>query len=261
MSNKMPQLKPSKNAIRQDFPKKVTQQIAQTAMYICAKCLCLTGYSTSEGKARAIAEAAHMTAASANGPRGDPSRSKDYLRSAENGIWLCKKCHSLIDDDPAAYPEKALGKLKTDHEDVIRRIVGKDLEAALLDLRNHKRYYDETREFISFLESKRVLYELMDNEFPPRVLDSLELIRERLVQTRAKVNSNSDLTLALNQLQKAINSFLRDIGKDTDLRELRCNGEDPKWVRFSSELVKLRNGIIIIVKVLSGNADYKLTWL
>jgi hypothetical protein len=151
--------------------------------------------------------------------------------------------------------------LKVNHEDVIRRIVGKDLEAALLDLRNHKRYHEETREFVSFLENKRVLYEGMDFECPPRVLESLELIRERLIQTRAKVNPDTHLFAALNQLQKAIHTFLRNIGKDTDLRELRCDWSDPLWQAFVSELHKLRNGMIIIIKILSGNADYKLTWL
>lgn len=150
--------------------------------------------------------------------------------------------------------------MKTDHEDVIRRIVGEDLEAALLDLRNHKRYHDETREFVSFLENKRVLYEGMDHEFPPRVLDSLELIRQRLIETRARVNPDTELFTALNQLQKAINNFLRDIGKNTDLKSLQCDSTDPEWQRFSAELLKLRRGIIIIVKILSGNADYKLTW-
>lgn len=184
-----------------------------------------------------------------------------YLKSAANGIWLCRVCHTIVDDDPTRFDEARLKKMKTDHEEVIRRIVGKDLEAALIDLRNHKRYHDETRDFVSFLENKRVLYEGMDNEFPPRVLDSLELIRERLIQTRAKVNPDTDLFIALNRLQKAIDTFLRDIGKETDLRALRCDSNDPKWRRFSSELSKLRNGIVIITKVLSGNADYKLSWI
>ena len=67
--------------------------------------------------------------------------------------------------------------------------------------------------------------------------------------------------MALNQLQNAIRGFLRDIGKDTDLESLRCDGNDPAWCKFASELAKLRNGMIIIIKVLSGNAEYKLTWL
>ena len=120
-------------------------------MYICARCLCLTGYGTSEGKARTIAEGAHIHAASKKGPRPKPGASAESLTFAANGIWLCRVCHKEIDDDPKRFDENILKKLKSDHEEVIRRIVGKDLEAALLDLRNHKRYHDETREFVSFL--------------------------------------------------------------------------------------------------------------
>jgi hypothetical protein len=246
--------------MREDFPVSVVRAIAQKAMYICARCLCLTGYSTTEGKARTIAEGAHINAASKKGPRASPKLTAKYLKSAANGIWLCKVCHKVIDDDPSRFDLDTLKRMKTDHEEVIRRIVGKDLEAALLDLRNRKRYHGETQEFVSFLENKRVLYEGMDHESPPRVLESLALIRERLIQTRAKVNPETELFMALNQLQKAIDNFLREIGKDTDLKSLRCDSSDPAWRQFSAELVKLRNGMIIIIKVLSGNADYKLTW-
>ncbi len=246
--------------MREDFSPRTIREIAQKAMYICARCLCLTGYGTSEGKARTIADAAHMKAASGKGPRAGSTVTPRQLKSAANGIWLCKVCHKIIDDDPTYFDESRLRSMKTAHEDVIRRIVGKDLETALLNLRNHRQYHNETREFVSFLENKRVLYEGMDQEFPPRVLDSLALIRERLIQTRARVNPGTELSLALNQLQKAIDSFLRQIGKDIDQKTLQCNSADPNWQIFAAELSKLRAGIVIIIKILAGNADYKLTW-
>lgn len=228
---------------------------------IHAHIVCVTGYATSDGKPRAIADASHIRAASKGGPRGTSSITSKKLSSADNGIWLCKVCHSEVDNDPARFDVDLLRKMKADHEEVIRRIVGKDLEAALLDLRNHKRYHDEAREFISYIENKRVMYEGLDHEDPLRVLESLGIIRERIIQTRAKVNPDSHLFTALYQMQKVIDNFLRDIGKDTDLRTLRCSGDDPVWSRFADELVKLRSGMIIICKVLAGDADYKHTWL
>ena len=150
---------------------------------------------------------------------------------------------------------------KKQHDKLIRRIVGKDLESALLDLRNHKRYHEEARELVSFLENKRVMYEGMDHEFPSRVLDSLELIRGRLIQTRSRINPDTDLFVALNKLQGAIDSFLRNIGNDTDIRTLRCDSNDPKWRRFSDELLALRKGIAIIMKVVACDAGYTLSWV
>ena len=248
-----------------DFSPAVRKEIAQKAMYICANpnCLCLTGYTTREGKPRSIAEGAHILPSAKKGPRsGNIAKHQNIgLESAGNGIWLCTVCHKKVDDDPDHYTVELLISWKKDHEELIRRLVGKDLEAALLELRDTKRYHQETREFVSFLEDRRVLYEGLDMEFPPRVLDSLNLIRERLTQTRSRINPDTPLFSALTSLQKAISEFLQSIGKDTDLTTLRCDSNDPKWRNFAEELQKLRSKIIVIVKVISGDADYTLCWL
>ncbi|MBC7785305.1 MAG: hypothetical protein H7144_15845 [Burkholderiales bacterium] len=244
-----------------DFPEKVSRVIAQRAMFICSSpdCYRLTGYGTTDGKVRSVAEAAHMIAASTRGPRAD--RSATVMRkAADNGIWLCKICHTKIDNDPVQYTLEMLREWKKAHEDVIRRIVGKDLEAALLSLKNARQYHQQSRELVSFLENKRVFYEAMDNERPSLVLDSLSLIRERLIAVRANVDPESNVFLAMNQLQRAIDTFLRDIGASTNMRTLKCNASDPNWRRFSKELLQFRAGMIIIIKVIAGNADYKLTW-
>jgi hypothetical protein len=73
---------------REDFPAKVVREIGKRAMYICAgpECFRLTGYGTSEGKARSIAEGAHIVAAGKKGPRANAKLSPDYVTSADNGI-------------------------------------------------------------------------------------------------------------------------------------------------------------------------------
>jgi hypothetical protein len=248
-----------------NFSPTVVKEIAQKAMYICANpsCLCFTGYSTSEGRPRSMAEGAHILPAGKKGPRSKAISAYPTvdLSSSANGIWLCNICHSKVDDDPASFSTEILFKWKEQHEEIVRRLAGKDLEAALLDLRNTKRYHQEVREFVSFLETKRVLYEGFDAEFPPRVLDSLNLIRERITRTRASINPDSDLFSTLNTLQQSVNNFLRLIDPSTDLNTLRCNSNDPAWRRFAAELAKLRAEITIILKVLSGDAQYKLTWV
>lgn len=251
-----------KQRARDNFPESIKKKIAQSAMYVCSNphCLRMTGYSTTEGRARSIAEAAHILPAGNAGPRIEELSNTRDTMSEKNGIWLCSICHKKIDDDPKFYTVETLHKWKDNHEVVIRKIVGKDLESALLDLRNHKNYHDETRELLSFLDNKRILYEGMDHEFPPRVLESLYLIRERVSQTRAKVNPDSKVFFALNKIQQEIDNFLRNIGPETDLKTLRCDSKDPNWNRFAEELQKLRSGIIIIMKVVAGDADYRLSW-
>ena len=247
--------------MRINFTPSVKKEIARRAMHICSNpdCLRFTVYSTTEENTRSIAEAAHINAASGQGPRAI-IMDEEKLKKAENGIWLCSICHTKVDNDACYYDEKRLRAWKVNHEDILRRIVGKDLESALLNLRNHKRYYDEARELVSYIESRRVLHEGLDMEFPPRVLESLNNIRERVSQTKAKINPDTSLFDALNKIQLAIDEFLRSIGPETNLKTLRCNSNDPVWVKFSEELSKLRCGIIIILKVVSSDVDYQLRW-
>ena len=247
---------------REEFNSSVREKLAREAMYICSSphCSRFTGYSTSTGKARTIAQAAHILPAGKSGPRAKNGSDSAYLKSKENGIWLCSICHKEIDDDPDRYPESLLHDWKLGHLDLLRRLVGKDVEAALLELRGHKRHHQEVREFLSFMDDRRVLFEGMDVEFPPRVLDSLEMMRVRVVSAKAQLAGNTEVFQALSQIQAAINEFLRTIGPATDLRTLKCDSRDPVWRKFSDELTRLRKAIIIILKVLAGDADYELTW-
>lgn len=56
--------------------------------------------------------AAHITAASADGPRYDPSLTPKERRSPENGIWLCQSCAKLVDNDPIRYGVEILHQWK-----------------------------------------------------------------------------------------------------------------------------------------------------
>lgn len=140
--------------MRVEFNNSIKQEIARRAMHLCTnpECLRFTIYSTTEKNARSLAQAAHINAASEDGPRAK-AIDKEFLESADNGIWLCSGCHKKVDDDPSYYTVEMLNIWKCDHEDILRRIVGKDLEAVILDLQNNKRYHQEAKEFVSFVES------------------------------------------------------------------------------------------------------------
>jgi hypothetical protein len=248
-----------------DFSDTVVREIGQSAMLICQNptCLCFTGYSSVEGRPRRIAEAAHVLPSGSKGPRASaaPAYSQIDPASSGNGLWLCRNCHSEIDGDPSRFPATELFEWKKKHQDLVSRIVGRDLEAALLNLRNDKRYHQEVRDLLSFFDSRRVLYEGMDAEFPPRVLESLDIIRARLVQTRAAINPDSDLFPVIYSLQAAVDRLLRNIGASTDLRLLHCDSRDPKWRKFCDELRKFRDEVSVILRVLAGNSGYKLTYV
>jgi ribosomal protein L37AE/L43A/(2Fe-2S) ferredoxin len=248
---------------RINFTRTTAEKIGRSAMFICASpaCLRFTGYETTEGKPRALAEAAHIAPAGKNGPRSEEAEKTADLKGVANGIWLCLTCHQKIDDDPKAYPTEMLKDWKVKQASIVRRIVGKDLEAAILALGKDRQHHQECQDFVSFLESRRVLYEGMDHENPPRVLDSLMLIRERVSQTRARLSPDNYAFDALHRIQAVIDQFFRNIGPATDLKTLRCDSSDKKWKKFASELEDLRTGIIIIMKIIAQDADYKLTWV
>lgn len=56
-----------------------------------------------------IGVAAHITAASPDGPRYDECLSQSERKGIRNGIWLCQNCAKLIDNDPNYY---SIAKLK-----------------------------------------------------------------------------------------------------------------------------------------------------
>lgn len=80
-------------------------------------CRCLTsGPNFHEEKVTTIGIAAHITAASGNGPRYNPLLDSKERQHISNGIWLCATCATLIDKDEKSYPIGLLQKWKIDAE-------------------------------------------------------------------------------------------------------------------------------------------------
>ena len=92
--------------MRDDFPLGTKELLAKRVAYRCSNPGCrqvTSGPQEDPTKVVNIGVAAHVTAASADGPRFDPSLTPDKRRSAENGIWLCQSCAKLVDNDPIHY--------------------------------------------------------------------------------------------------------------------------------------------------------------
>ncbi|WP_371371006.1 hypothetical protein [Sporomusa aerivorans] len=73
-----------------------------------------------------IGVAAHISAASLNGPRYDSRLTPEERKSIDNGIWLCQNCAKLIDNDPVFYSTSILFEWKHLSE-----------KAALLEIQNN----------------------------------------------------------------------------------------------------------------------------
>lgn len=90
-----------------DFPTPVKELLAKRVAQRCSNPGCghpTSGPQDDPAKAVNVGVAAHITAASAGGPRYDAAMDPAQRRSADNGIWLCQTCAKLIDNDELRYP-------------------------------------------------------------------------------------------------------------------------------------------------------------
>src|ERR1700736_3310976 len=93
---------------RVEFPEIVRRILSQRVNNRCSNPVCgapTSGPQVDPQKSLNVGVAAHITAASARGPRFNPDLSEAQRKSAENGIWLCQSCAKLIDNDPIRFSE------------------------------------------------------------------------------------------------------------------------------------------------------------
>jgi hypothetical protein len=97
--------------MRDDFSVKIKELLSKRVGSRCSNPSCkqlTSGPQENPDKAVNIGVAAHITAASPDGPRFDETISPQKRSSSENGIWLCQNCAKLIDNDPSKYPTELL---------------------------------------------------------------------------------------------------------------------------------------------------------
>lgn len=102
--------------MRDDFSLITKELLAKRVAYRCSNPGCrqvTSGPQEDPAKVINIGVAAHITAASADGPRFNPSLTADERSSVENGIWLCQSCAKLVDNDPLRYGVDVLHQWKT----------------------------------------------------------------------------------------------------------------------------------------------------
>src|SRR3569833_1458542 len=114
--------------MRDEFNQDTKLVLAHRASLVCSNPYCEAptgGPQDDAGKALNVGVAAHITAASKDGPRYDPALSPDQRSSSENGIWLCQTCAKLVDNDHSMYTSDLLRAWKTNREICARNAIGK----------------------------------------------------------------------------------------------------------------------------------------
>ncbi len=115
---------------RDDFKKSTIDILRKRVAYRCSNpdCRVVTVGPTQEKfKSNSIGVAAHICAASAGGPRFDPSMTTEQRKSIENAIWLCSSCSVKIDKDPHTYIVDLLHDWKEKAEQLASEEMGNKL--------------------------------------------------------------------------------------------------------------------------------------
>lgn len=121
---------------RDDFTKKLIEDIEMRAAHICSNpgCYSLTRCPSDANHAKSIytGKVAHITAASKNGPRYDPSLTTEQRASAENAIFLCSNCADMIDKNNGTdFPIELLKEWKAKHEAWLRSKLNKSIHSSI----------------------------------------------------------------------------------------------------------------------------------
>jgi hypothetical protein len=130
-----------------DFSDAVKRKLADRAGHHCFRCLRPTtcaGEDDMQGKAYHFADAAHQAAAGSKDPRHDPSQTNAERSSLENGIWLCKQCHDIVDKNPSTFPVEDLKRLRLEAEERARKLV---LGEIVFELKGREQ--DEIKKYLS----------------------------------------------------------------------------------------------------------------
>jgi hypothetical protein len=137
--------------MRDDFSIQVKDLLAKRVGFRCSNPACrkpTSGPQEDPAKSINIGVAAHITAASPDGPRYNPASTSDERGSASNGAWLCQTCAKLVDNDANRYTTEVLLHWKAVSE-----------SAALRSLENRTGPEDEE---LLFLRLEQLMSDLLE---------------------------------------------------------------------------------------------------
>ena len=232
-------------ATRDNFSDKTKRTLAIRAAHFCSnpRCLKLTaGPHSDPSRSLTTGHAAHIHAASPNGPRFEPNQTPAQRKAIANGLWLCRECGDIVDKDDSPHSPDLLRQWKADHETMIAEVRTEGYAKSLTLLQSRRAEPIAAKKIIGALEDRRALWQTFDAEFPDRVRQSLDQLRSRLVDLRYELADGSPLDQVILSLTKTIHVFFNAV-EASDLTRLRCDSNDPEWRRFSDALATLRKAV------------------
>lgn len=127
--------------MRDEFSSATKDLLARRVGFRCSNPGCrqpTAGPQADASGAVNLGVAAHITAASPDGPRHDPALTPEERAAPANGIWLCQTDGKLVDNDEARYTVQGLNEWKAQAEAAAAR----DLEQRLRRFPNRSAVFE-----------------------------------------------------------------------------------------------------------------------
>jgi hypothetical protein len=123
------------------------ETLSKRAGLICSNpdCRALTSGPTADtGRSINIGEAAHIYGRTSTSARYKVDLTVAELSDITNGIWLCRNCHKLIDNDPLRFSVELLFEWRRQHEQEILERVGRPGDKLREKLQaEHLRFFED----------------------------------------------------------------------------------------------------------------------
>lgn len=205
------------NYSRDDFSPKTKDVLAKRVGYKCSNPSCqitTSGPHSDPNKAINVGVAAHICAAAPGGPRYDPLMTREERTSAENGIWLCQTCATLIDIDEKIYSVKTLQEWKKKAEQ--RAEINQTTIAKHQSWETKAIFINQSTK--SLLEAHR-----QGNTINQNVIEQLNKQTEKILAEGKVRNASEILQVNLQELEKTYKLIIQ-YSADGHL-----HGESLKW--------------------------------
>jgi hypothetical protein len=197
-----------------DFLPKTIIKLAERAAYMCSNPACMRitvgPCDSSPTDSTKTGKAAHICAASKNGPRYNEYQTSNQRKSIENGIWLCGACADMIDKNMGRdYPEPKLKKWKRDHEKLMKSLVESGFNP-LRKLSSQGADIETAEKLVKLLEDKGVLFVPYAQEDDELVVKSLDNLRSNLRGLRNELSTDSPLDARLLSMIDACRYYMNN---------------------------------------------------
>lgn len=218
------------------FHQKVAELIAYRSGYICnnPECNVLTiGPATSDPLLRTKAgEAAHII-----GEKPGAARYEDIeaaqIESAENGIWLCVSCHTLVDKNKGAdHPTSELLEWKRLHEELMSVLL-RTHRSPLPLVRRHSVNTKVAQDIVDTLAFRGAMFQPQSMEDPTALIKSVEQIRRRLQRCLGQI----ELDPKLRDICSALIHGCRELMNE--------NSRDASQLNSYVDVLRARAGVLL----------------